>query len=60
MLELKADSAEDAQRRLSRLQYATFKGELVAKVPAPGKTSGFLAPILSFFLWLLGPTRKNK
>lgn len=33
-LEIKAASPEDARQRLSRIAYASYQGELVAKVPA--------------------------
>lgn len=32
-LEIQAESPEDAQQRLSRLAFATYQGEVVAKVP---------------------------
>lgn len=33
-LEIQAESPEDAKQRVSRLAFATYDGELVAKVPA--------------------------
>ncbi len=33
VLEIQADSADDACKRVARLQYATFDGELMAKIP---------------------------
>jgi len=37
-LEIKAESPEDAIQRVSRLPFATYKGEIVAKVPALAAT----------------------
>lgn len=33
-LEIKAESPEDAKRRLTRLAFASYQGEVIAKVPA--------------------------
>ena len=33
-LEIKAQNPEDAKQRLARLAYASYQGEVVAKVPA--------------------------
>lgn len=33
-IEIRAESPEDAQQRVSRLVFATYQGEVVAKVPA--------------------------
>jgi hypothetical protein len=48
--EIPAESAEDARRRVARLQYATYDGELVAKVPVvPALTgvTGILVTVLA-------------
>jgi len=43
VFEIRAESAEDAKRRVMRLQHATLDGELMAKIP----TNRGLAPFLS-------------
>jgi hypothetical protein len=58
VLEIRAADAEDARRRLSRLQYARYDGELVVKIPSPQSLSGFMKPFVSFFCWLM-PTKRN-
>jgi hypothetical protein len=58
MLELKADSAEDAKRRLSKLQYATYDGELVAKIAASPGSRGLMPFLLNALIWLLPTFRK--
>lgn len=59
VLEIRAEGMEDAKRRVSRLQYATYDGELMAKLPVHRKLSGVMTPLLSFFLWLVTLSRKN-
>jgi len=46
VFEIRAESAEDAKKRVMRLQYATLDGELVAKVP----TNRVFVPLLSHLL----------
>jgi hypothetical protein len=48
VFEIRADSADDARKRVARLQYATLDGELVAKVPATPMLTSVLSPLLSF------------
>lgn len=40
ILELKADSPQDARARLAKLAYARLDGELKFKIPAPGHLLG--------------------
>lgn len=51
LLEIKAESVEDAKRRLSRLQYASYDGELVTKIVAP-TGAGILKSLLKLLKWL--------
>ncbi len=37
-LEIKAESAEDARQRLSRIAFAKYQGELIAKIPGIAAT----------------------
>jgi hypothetical protein len=53
-LEIRATSEEDARARIDRLQYATYEGELVAKVPA---AAGLLARAYVFVRNSLAPRK---
>ncbi len=53
VLEIQADSADDACKRVARLQYATFDGELMAKIPVSRGMAACLSPILSFMISIL-------
>lgn len=53
VLEIRAENEQDAKRRVGRLQYATYDGELMGKIPASPATSRVLGPILSFICSLL-------
>jgi len=48
VFEIRADSADDARRRVARLQYATLDGELVAKIPATPVLTGIMSPCVNF------------
>lgn len=48
VLELKAATQEDAMRRLSKLQYATYDGHLIAKIGAPAGITALFSPLLTF------------
>ena len=50
VFEIRADSTEDAKRRVARIQYATFDGELVAKIPASKSMTAILSPLLRFLI----------
>ena len=58
VLELKADSAEDAQRRIGRLQYAHYDGELIAKITVKPMFSGLLSSILTVLIKLIPSPKK--
>lgn len=53
VLEIRADSADDAKRRVARLQYAQYDGELMAKVPVNRVSAGIFQPFLNFLIWLV-------
>jgi hypothetical protein len=59
VFEMKAESAEEAKRRVSRLQYAALDGELAVKLPATPLLSRVLTPIISMVLWLM-PVRRDR
>lgn len=46
-LEIQARDWDDAQARLSRISFAKLDGEVVAKIPVPGKAWGGLWSRLS-------------
>jgi hypothetical protein len=46
VLEIQASSADEAKERLKRIPYATYTGELVAKLPAA------LGPLGIIAVWL--------
>lgn len=58
VLELKADSAEDAQRRIGRLQYAHYDGELIAKIAIKPMFSSLLSSILTLLIKLIPSPRR--
>lgn len=45
-LDIKAENADDARRRISALTYATYDGVLVAKIPAT------LGPLALLAVWI--------
>lgn len=47
VFEIRADSADDARRRVAQLQHATLDGELVARVPATPALTGLMSPLLT-------------
>ncbi len=53
VFEIRADSAEDAKRRVSKLQYARYDGELMAKIPVDPAFRGLLSLILTVLTRLL-------
>jgi hypothetical protein len=59
VMEIRAADAEDARKRLGRLQYARYDGELVAKIPTSPSLNSVLRPFVRFFVWLLSPGRNN-
>ena len=54
VFEICADSADDARKRVARLQYATLDGELMAKIPTTQTASGILGRVLNIFIALQG------
>ena len=52
MLEIQASSVEEAEERLKRIPYATYTGELVAKLPAA------LGPLGIIAVWLRNACRR--
>jgi hypothetical protein len=58
VLEVKASDPIDAQRRLKRIQYANYDGELVAKIAMPSFANVFSSKIKE--LWAqVSPSRQN-
>lgn len=53
VFEIRADSADDARKRVARLQHATFDGELVAKIPVSQGMTALLSPLLSFLISII-------
>ncbi|MES2584750.1 MAG: hypothetical protein V4627_18640 [Pseudomonadota bacterium] len=53
VIEIRAESADDARKRVARLQYATLDGELMAKIPASRGLAVFLSPLLNFLTSIL-------
>lgn len=58
VLELKAESAEDAQRRISRLQYAHYDGELIAKIAVKPAFRGLLSSFLTILINLIPSSKR--
>jgi len=58
VLEVKASDPADAQRRIRRIQYAKYDGELVAKIAMPS-FSNALSSRLKEFLAMVRPRRQN-
>lgn len=50
VFEIRADSTEDAKRRVALVQYAKLDGELVAKIPASNSMAAILSPLLRFLI----------
>lgn len=48
LLELKASDPEDAKKRIRRLQYATYDGELKLKLETPRTISRLLSMLKAF------------
>lgn len=57
VVEIKAESPEDAQRRVARLQHAHYDGELMAKLPVPTSALSAWAALARFLraLWPASP-----
>ncbi|WP_291519410.1 hypothetical protein [Acidovorax sp.] len=53
VFEIRADSADDARKRVARLQYATLDGELMAKIPASSGVTALLSPLLNFLISII-------
>jgi hypothetical protein len=54
-LEIQAESPDDAKQRVSRLAFATYDGELVAKVPVSlGAPVRLGVTLRNWFHWLFG------
>ena len=58
VLELKADSMEDAKRRIGRLQYAHYDGEMIAKIAATPIFRGLLSSTLTLLIRLIPSPRR--
>jgi hypothetical protein len=49
VFELKASDPEDAQRRIRRIQHASYDGELKAKIVVPSFLNALTTRVLGFF-----------